>query len=96
MSSSNAVMTLFNCSSRSGACFATRFTISSYTLGCSVANARSSNSHLMVFIPSRCASGAKISSVSVDFCFCFAGDNQLMVRMLCNRSASLITITRMS
>ena len=41
-------------------------------LGYRVANARSSSSHLMVFMPSRWASGAKISSVSRAFrsCLC--------------------------
>ena len=40
-------------------------TISAYTFGSIVANDRSSSSHLMVFMPRRCASGAKMFSVSV-------------------------------
>ncbi|CAB4956697.1 unannotated protein [freshwater metagenome] len=71
-------------------------TISSYILGYSVANARSSSSHLMVFMPSRWASGAKISRVSRAFFSCCSGDIHRIVRMLCSRSASLMTSTRMS
>ena len=60
-------------SSRLGAASATRRTISSYTLGCRVPKARSSSSHLIAFMPSRWASGAKISSVSVAIRDCLSG-----------------------
>ncbi len=60
----------------------------------SVAKERSSSSHLMVFIPRRWASGARISSVSRAFCSCFSGARNVSVRMLCSRSASLMTSTR--
>ncbi|CPU64787.1 Uncharacterised protein [Mycobacteroides abscessus] len=45
-------------SSRAGARSATRWTISSYTLGYRAWNDRSSSSHLIVFMPRRWASGA--------------------------------------
>jgi hypothetical protein len=47
-------------------------------------------------MPRRCASGAKISSVSRAFSCCFAFGIEPIVRMLCSRSASLIRMTRMS
>ena len=61
-----------------------------------MANAKSSNSHFKVFMPSRWARGAKISSVSLAFFCCLLSGNQRSVRMLCRRSASLITSTRIS
>ncbi|SHW64309.1 Uncharacterised protein [Mycobacteroides abscessus subsp. abscessus] len=63
-------------------------------MGCRIANDRSSSSHLTVAIPSRCASGAITSSVSRALRACFSGGRKRMVRMLCNRSATLITSTR--
>ena len=80
--------------SRDGARSATNRTISSYRFGYSVAKARSSSSHLTVFMPSRWASGASTSSVSRALRSCLAGGRKRRVRMLCNRSASLITSTR--
>ena len=71
-------------------------TISSYTLGYSAAKERSSSSHLMVFMPSRWASGAKISRVSRALRPEDAEDTKRHVRALCSRSASLMTRTRMS
>src|SRR5699024_8463074 len=63
-------------------------------LGCRIANARSSSSHLMVAIPSLWARGAITSRVSRAFLTCFSGGRKRMVRMLCSRSATLITSTR--
>ena len=65
-------MTSWRKTSRRGARSETSRAISSYRLGYSVAKARSSSSHLMVFMPSRWASGAKISSTSRDLRSCFA------------------------
>ena len=65
-------MTSWRNTSRRGARSDTSRAISSYRLGYSVAKARSSSSHLIVFMPSRCASGAKISSVSRDLRSCFS------------------------
>ena len=56
--------------SRCGWCSPIRRLISSNRFGNSVPNARSSSSHLIVFIPRRWASGARISSVSLAFCSC--------------------------
>ena len=60
-------------SSRRGAASATIRTISSYTFGCMAAKDRSSSSHLIAFMPSRWASGAKISSVSEAIRNCLSG-----------------------
>ena len=57
-------------------------------------NARSSSSHLTVAMPSRWASGASTSRVSRALRACLSGGRKRMVRMLCSRSASLITSTR--
>lgn len=58
--------------------------------------ARSSSSSRIHCIPMRPASGAKISIVSRAFWACFSGRIDLMVRMLCRRSASFTRITRRS
>ena len=50
----------------------------------------------MAWMPSRCASGAKISSVSLALSCCLCFGIEPIVRMLCSRSASLIRMTRMS
>ena len=47
-------------------------------------------------IPSRFASGAKMSSVSFEMAFCLSSGMCTRVRMLCSRSASLTRITRRS
>src|SRR5437764_751953 len=47
-------------------------------------------------MPSRLASGAKISRVSRAMRSCFSGRTCIRVRMLCSRSASLISTTRTS
>ncbi|CKR84567.1 Uncharacterised protein [Mycobacterium tuberculosis] len=80
--------------SRDGARPATSRTISSYFLGCRIAKDRSSNSHLTLAMPSRCARGAMTSNVSRALRACFSGGKKRMVRMLCNRSATFITSTR--
>ncbi|SLH41672.1 Uncharacterised protein [Mycobacteroides abscessus subsp. abscessus] len=80
--------------SRDGARSATSRTISSYFFGCRIAKARSSSSHLTVAIPRRWASGAMTSRVSLAFFACFSGGRNRMVRMLCSRSATLMTSTR--
>ena len=77
-------------------CCETSCLISLYLRGWSVWNARSSSSHLIAWMPSRCASGAKISSVSRAFSCCFYFGIAPIVRMLWRRSASLIRMTRMS
>ena len=82
--------------SRSSRCWLTRPLISVYLRGWSVWNARSSSSHLMAWMPSRCAIGAKISSVSFALSICLFFGIASSVRMLCRRSASLMRMTRMS
>ena len=82
--------------SRRGARADTRRTISSNRLGYSVAKARSSSSHFTLVMPSRWASGAKISRTSRDLRSCFSLGRYRSVRMLCSRSASLMTSTRIS
>ena len=82
--------------SRSGVRSPTIRTISSYTFGYRAAKDRSSSSHLMVFMPSRWASGAKISRVSRALRAEDSAETKRQVRALCSRSASLIIRTRMS
>ena len=65
-------MTSCRNTSRRGERSATSRAISSYRLGYMVAKARSSSSHLIVFMPSRWASGAKISSTSRDLRSCLS------------------------
>ncbi|CAB4856537.1 unannotated protein [freshwater metagenome] len=82
--------------SLSGVRSVTRESISTYSFGWSTAKDRSSNSHLIVCIPSRCASGAYISSVSRALRSADSDSTKPHVRALWRRSASLMRITRMS
>mmetsp|Transcript_7523 Transcript_7523/g.17191 ORF Transcript_7523/g.17191 Transcript_7523/m.17191 type:complete len:233 (-) Transcript_7523:619-1317(-) len=56
----------------------------------------SSSSLLNCQIPSLCASGAKMSSVSLEMDCCLCGGMCSSVRMLCSRSASLTMMIRKS
>ncbi len=64
--------------------------------GCSMGKAKSSSCPLISPIPSRYASGAKMSKVSWAKRNCFSGGKCPMVNILCRRSMILIMTTRMS
>ena len=71
-SADRSAMTSWRNWSRRGDRWDTSRAISSYRFGYSIVNERSSSSHFTVFMPSRCASGAKISSVSRALRSCFS------------------------
>ena len=76
--------------------FFIRFTIRKYWTLSIYLNAVSSNSHLIVLIPKRCASGAYISKVSFEILTCFSLGIAFNVLILCRRSANFTKITRTS
>ncbi len=70
--------------------------ISLYFCGSVYRNPRSSSSHLNCQIPNLFAIGANMSNVSWAILRCLSEGRALSVRILCKRSASIITTTRTS
>ena len=85
-----------NSSSRSSLVSFSLASIWAYSSGCSYLKLKSSSSVLILFKPKRLAKGAYMYKVSPAILYCLLGNIEPSVRILCKRSAILMSITRIS